>query len=385
MRRLLEVEMLIDWPSIWVGAVVSILLTAAATIVFRVTRRRFARSRLATEFRARYLQRSVRTILKVTSSDGDPAMTKLGSSFEFPWVTVAFGPFQNRDINAHYTSMQRQYWPEVDKWHAELLWRQSKLLNPSLYNSPGLRLVDFTVSRTGGEERPALGLKFCDTDYYHNIVSDQRLDFQFENDDGTLTTLRKKYCTYQDLRVRPFAGNACHFGVQLAVVTQDDQLIIPVRGNTAIAPHAVAPSVAEGALPASDIGPAGEYLPYLTATRGLREELGIADESRTSWLSFGANPLTGQYGLVGLTRVDATFEEVAELHRLAITKDQWENSMISGIPFTPEAFAQFLELEKDREWSPFALIAYTHSLISTYGWRRLRDQVGHISVKVSQG
>lgn len=375
---------MIDWVSIWIGAIVSILLTMALTLLYRWLRQPIRRSRFYTDIRARYFHRWTVTLLRVTTSTEDSTLTKLGKSYEFPWITVAFGPFQQRDIEARYTDEKRRYWPEVAKWHGELLARQDQNKKSNIYNSPGLRLVSFAVSRTGGEERPSLDLRFCNTDYYHNLVSDQRLDYDFENEDGTLTTLRRKYCAAHDLRKQPYGGNACHFGVQLAVVTRDELLVVPVRGDTAIAPGAIAPSVAEGALPATDIGPAGEYLPYLTAARGLREELGVGGETHTSWMSFGANPLTGQYGLVGLTRIDMDFQELKELFELAITKDQWENSKLHGVPFSPRGFAEFLEQRPRAEWSPFALIAFTHALISEYGWRRVRQQLGDISVRVAR-
>ena len=381
---MLEISPVVDWISIWIGAFVSLFVTVVVTLLYRWSKPAMERSKLYTDLRAKYFRKSTVTLLRVTTSAADSTLTKLGSSYEFPWITIAFGPFQQRDIDARYIDERRPYWVEVEKWHSELLARQTHSRNPNIYNSPGLRLTSFAVTRVGDEERPSLDLKFCNTDYYHNLVSDQRLDYQFENDDGVLTTLRRKYCGSHDLRMNPYPGNSCHFGVQLAVVTSDEKLIIPVRGNTAIAPGAIAPSVAEGALPATDIGPAGEYLPYLTAARGLREELGIAGETHTSWMSFGANPLTGQYGLVGLTRIDVEFAEVSELFKLSITKDQWENSKLYGVVFTPQGFAEFLEQHPDADWSPFALIAFTHALISTYGWRRVRQQVGHLSVRVAR-
>lgn len=373
-----------DWPSILIGAIVTIMLTAAIAASVRIFRTAAQRSKLYSSARSLVSNKSTTRLLRVTTSELDPAQTKVGKSFEFPWITVSFGPFRYADISAHYTSLEKSYWPEVNAWYQKLTERQSADTNSAIYNSPGLRLVSFSASRVGAEERPSLDLQFCDTDYYRNLVSDQRLDFKFENSDGTITTLRSKYCATEDLRVKPFSGNACHFGVQLAVVTSDSRLVIPLRGNTAIAPGTVSPSVAEGALPSADIGPAGQYLPHLTALRGLREELGIADEPFINWLSFGVNPITAQYGLVGLTHVDATFDEVSELFQLNIVKDQWENSTLSGVQFTPEGFAQFVEQRPELEWSPFALIAFTHALLAENPWRRVRNALGDVSVHVAQ-
>lgn len=370
-----------DWTTLTVGTIVTLVITALITLTIRSSARKLRRTAVYSKVRAQIFQRNTDRLLRITSSATNPERTVIGEKFSFPWITVAFGPFQDRDITGRYSAVERPYWPIVKEWYGKLVDRHGNDPSSGIYNSPGLRLVSFTASRSGAEERPSLILRFCDTNFFYNLVSDQRLDFQFEAADGVITTLREKYGNATDLRLAPYDGNACHFGIQLAVVTKDEKLVIPVRGNTAIARGAVSPSVAEGALPASDIGPVGEYLPNLTASRALREELGIPGEASTTWLSFGANPQTGQYGLVGITHVEETFSELGELFRLAITKDQWENSELYGIAFSPEGLAQFIRSKPDLQWSPFALIAFTHALIDSYGWRRVKNELGSVSPK----
>lgn len=363
------------------GALVSLAIAIIASVVVRRVRRRLDRSSTVARLRARKRGDLVR-IHTVEVAEAQACATRIGPSFEYAWVTVAYGPFPEESIEAKFSPVQGRHPKEVEDWYDQLVQARKSDGQGGPYNSPGLRLRAFdTGRRLGPEERVVLGLDFILTDYYRHLTSDQRLDMEFPTPQGVITTLRKKYFADHDLRSGPYPGVSCHFGIQLSVVTKDDKLIIPVRGvGTAVSSGLVAPSVGEGALPAADMGAQGWYLPRATVARGLREELGVHSFEEPTWLSLGANYLTGQFALVASVRIGQSFTDLRELHELDLPKDKWENARLFGILFSPESFAEFIQGHPDFVWSPFALAAFTHHLVHEFGIKRVSRAIGELSV-----
>src|SRR5262249_43643701 len=133
--------------------------------------------------------------------------------------------------------------------------------------------------------------------------------------DGRAYTLRERYASEVDLRRAPVPEFATYWGVGLSVITADGLLLVTERGNTAVAPNAFSPSVAEIALRAADSTADGAPDHLGTARRGLLEELGVelaGDE--VTWLSLGANTYTCGYALIGRVNSNHTLSEVRSRH-----------------------------------------------------------------------
>jgi hypothetical protein len=199
------------------------------------------------------------------------------------------------------------------------------------------------------------------------LASDQRLDV-LTTYGGRTYSLRERYASDATFRDHPVAQLASHWGVQLGVVTKDRFLVVPQRGNTAVEPYAFSPSVGEGAHRLRDSDASGAPNHTSIARRGLEEELGVGLlDTELRWLSFGCNPVTGQYTLVG--RVDSrySYEELVRRFSVGVSKDKWETRALNAVDFSPQAFVDFASTD-ERRFSPFALIAFVHCLVDEFGY-----------------
>ncbi len=373
-----------EWRLMVYGALVSVPVTAIVVHGARQVRNRLLRTSVARTYRS-IRSGNLKALRSIERATNDPTSTLIGAMFTFPWVSIAYGPFRTGDIRAEVSQTRKRYKPEVESWRKGLLKQISSPGNSPFYNSEGLGLVRFeTRLRAGAEERPTLNLQFVLTDFVASMASDQRLDLDFVDPELNVTTIRKKYFRDHDLRKAPYPGVSCHFGIQLAVITSDSKLIIPTRGDTMVSRGLVAPSVAEGALPTSDAPAVNSYDPNRTALRGLAEELGVLSDPPILWLSFGANWLTGQYALVGLCRLDESFEDVAQLHRAAVPRDNWENASIESVEFSPEGLRDYVIQHPKAQWSPFACVAFTHALVHEFGLKHVARCLGNLSISTTK-
>lgn len=133
-------------------------------------------------------------------------------------------------------------------------------------------------------------------------------------------------------------------GTGTAVVTNDERLVLGVRGRLAVAgsadgnePRSLIHVVGEGTLP-SDIGPNGRLDPRETALRGLEEELNLGDgvrhaarvlELHDSGFFFDQYRWQPCFGYVA--RIDRSWDELRTA--AAIARDSWEIERLISLPF----------------------------------------------------
>jgi hypothetical protein len=302
-------------------------------------------------------------------------------------VVAGYGPYKPELIESFYHDAEAAYPEEVEKAfrqvHEDIAERGARGEEVP-YDSDDFKLLRFHVSsRTRRYEEPKLVLHFGPTTYFRMLATDQRVDVPLTSA-GRTFTLREKYAASVDLRVAPVAELATHWGVGLGVVTQDRYILVSERGNTAVDPHVLFPSVAEGATRGFDSDGHGAPDHFHTAARGMEEELGIdLDANELTWLSFGANSYLCEYALIG--RVDSRYS-IADIERrrgLGAAKDSWETRVIHAVPFEPKEVAEFC-CAAGRRFSAFALIVLMHTLMSEFGVAKVESAFSGTRVTVTQ-
>lgn len=311
--------------------------------------------------------------------------TRLGKVW-FPWVVAGYGPYRPEDIESYFHPGDPGYPAEVDQVLASLkadIAQRSTLGEDVPFDSPAFKLSRFHVSSRTAREEPRLVLHFEPTTYFHMLATDQRLDVA-DTWGGRTYTLRERYAAEVNLRAHPVQQFATHWGIGLAAITADGLLLIPERGNTAVDPHVIFPSVAESANRDFDSDASGAPDHFTVAARGTEEELGVTLEpDDLTWLSFGANSYLCEYGLIGRADLRATFSEIEQRRAVGAAKDSWETSRLHVVPFSPEAAAAFLAVP-GRRVSAFGLVAFTHALMSEFGIAKVETAFADIAIAVSQ-
>lgn len=166
---------------------------------------------------------------------------------------------------------------------------------------------------------------------------------------GAGTTLRQRWSCeptrLEDVEVLPAPAK---IGCGVVVVTTDGYLVTGLRGRTFVAGgHEDGAStagvhfVAEGMIP-EDTNLSGRLDPFVTARRGLMEELGLG-EAGNQTAAITDLVMTGvffdaerwQPGFCFLARTDATFDELSTLIHSA--RDFWEMDQLVPLPADPFA------------------------------------------------
>jgi hypothetical protein len=214
------------------------------------------------------------------------------------------------------------------------------------------------------------------------LITDHALDDPITID-GVQTTLRSAYAQQVNLRQRPVTEFATHFGVAIQVVTGDGLMLISDRGDTAVDAHVLFPSVAEGSSRPVDANDHQIPHPNRTAVRGIYEELAIdinADD--IEWISFGANAVLCEYGLIGWIEIGLSFDDLLTRRQTGLPKDIWESDYLYGIPFNPHDSAEFVA--KHGPWSPFGLVALYHTLLARFSWEEVSQAFKGITPMLSE-
>ncbi len=305
----------------------------------------------------------------------------------FPWVVASYGPYRHEHIESYYAAAEPTYPAEIEEAYEALhqdVAKRGALGDEVPYNSAGYKLSSFHVSsRAGSLEEPKLGLHFAPTDFFRMLVTDQRLDVPLTAA-GRTYTLRERYAADVDLRVAPVPELATHWGVGLGVVTADGKLLVSERGNTAVDPHVYFPAVAEGATRPQDVAANGAPDHYITARRGVLEELGVElQPEELVWLSFGANSYLCEYALIGRITTHHTVREIESHRSVGAAKDSWETKRLHAVEFNPPALARFCA-EPDRRFSAFALITLVHALVHEFGVPETVGAFEAVTVNVTQ-
>jgi hypothetical protein len=174
-------------------------------------------------------------------------------------------------------------------------------------------------------------------------------------------------------RVSPLYSNT--FGVSLAVISADGYLLLVRRGlQTAVSAGKFASGCAEGMDDRDLHADTGHPDPYLTAYRGLSEELGLrldpaADVVKITSLVLRTDSY--EWGMLGmadlrqLTTESWTRAHIQELWSNAKGRDKYEIGSLKFIPFAPGPVAGFLGAHRD-EIEPYALVATIYALLSCF-------------------
>jgi len=235
---------------------------------------------------------------------------------------------------------------------------------PGVWNAEKLALRKVEVSRVGNLEAPSLTLHYGTTDYaaFQVVASAWEEQFRQGLDGGELTG-------EELLDVLP--GLSHSFGVNLTVETADDQLILTRRSaKTAGGKNLRHISVNEG-MALVDVDPRTDLPdPYLTALRGISEELGVdlPDEpdirSRITFHSLVCDVSRYEWALLGhvdLTQTEWTNAAFVHARKLGMGPDDWESSSLEFIPMTKAAIED--ALRSDHDWVGHGYVALVLSSV----------------------
>jgi len=315
----------------------------------------------------------------------DSGYLRVGRS-TVPWIVCAMAPWNMDQILCRYNPNPLPVPEPIRNRISELAHQLQSLAQDGRripFNGLGYKLESFDVSqRTVPEELPLLHLNFRPTDYFTMLATDHALDEPMVID-GQQTTLRQAYAKDVDLRVHPVDQFATHFGVAIQVVTSDNLMIVSERGDTAVDANVLFPSVAESGSRPVDGDDRQVPHPNRTATRGIYEELAIElSPNDINWISFGANAVLCEYGMIGWVRLKIPWQQVLVRREAGLPKDTWESARLHAIPFSPTSVARFMAT--NGPWSPFAIVAIYHTLLVEFTWEEVNQAFEKIDLQLSE-
>ncbi|UVJ39526.1 hypothetical protein [Arthrobacter sp. CJ23] len=223
---------------------------------------------------------------------------------------------------------------------------------PEAWNAEKLALRRISVSRIGTDEEPTIDLGYAVTDYATFQVIANAWEKQSKN-----LAAEGQDLTAEDLRdILPGLSNS--FGINLTIETADDDLLLTQRSAKASSAKNLRHiSVNEGMAPA-DIDPRTDLPdPYLTALRGIEEELGIDlnDEpeirKRITFHSLVCDVTRYEWALLGhvnLTQTKWTNATIQGARKLGAAPDDWETNELTFIPFNRKSLED--ALGDDSNW-----------------------------------
>lgn len=135
-------------------------------------------------------------------------------------------------------------------------------------------------------------------------------------------------------------------GVEIAVVTADEQLVLAHRGDLAgDYRQQIVVTIGRGIHPELDrrADDPSRLDPRLTVTRGAMDELGIeVDGASTRFLALGLETARMDPDLLGYIEVKQTFADLEAAYMAARARDRWESTTLSSIAFTPDSVADLI-------------------------------------------
>ncbi|TXR96657.1 hypothetical protein EAO73_33505 [Streptomyces sp. col6] len=243
------------------------------------------------------------------------------------------------------------------------------------WNGPRYAVESLDVSRAASDERPEVRLRLRPTDYY-TFLAAQQLDRAFA--DGT--SPRSRYLDPDDVLRAP-AFLQCSFGVNVAVVTADDSLLVTRRsGRVRMAPDLWNSSVNEGL--ARHIDSEGGNTPdlFAVARRGMREELSVEPEDYTlELLAFVLDVGRRQWGVHFCARLrDLTGADLRARMSRGVA-DRWEAGRIDYVPFRPvPVIGYLLDPERVGHWAPVAPSLFHLALVRAHGRAAVERAVAQV-------
>ncbi|MCA1606356.1 MAG: hypothetical protein LC775_12990 [Acidobacteria bacterium] len=269
--------------------------------------------------------------------------------------------------------------PEFAEWRREIAIAQQERINtvgePEFWNGLRYAVAGVKRSREYRHEEPRVTFRLQHTDYY-TFLAAQQLDRPLS--DGT--TLRQRYVDGRDVADVP-AFLACSFGVNVAVITKDDRLVITLRSEDLGSGRNQWNSSANEGL-SREIDSSGRSEPNLfrVAERGLREELALEyGEYDIALLGFAVDTERHQWAALFSAELRSlTAPELRERHSRGIS-DRWEHKVLEYVTFEPQTVIRYL-LTPDRieSWAPCAPVLFYFSLVYHFGHQEVEKAVRQV-------
>ncbi|MFE5582335.1 hypothetical protein [Kitasatospora sp. NPDC056531] len=256
---------------------------------------------------------------------------------------------------------------EIAHWWDEIAAESSRLQEEGrtpVWNGLRYAVESLDISRTPVEEHPEVRLRLRPTDYY-TFLAAQQLDRR--TPDGS--TLRSRYLD-PDRPLEAPAFLQCSLGVNVAVVTADDMLVVSQRSNRVrIAPGTWNSSVNEGV--SRQIDSSGRSAPVLhaVARRGMREELSLEPhEYSLELLAFVLDVEKRHWSAHFYARLNELTRQGLQDRLSRGVADRWEHETIDYVPFRAATVAGYL-LHPDRihRWAPAAPALFHLALVHVHG------------------
>ncbi|MGI5994151.1 MAG: hypothetical protein ACOX8C_04385 [Saccharomonospora viridis] len=168
-------------------------------------------------------------------------------------------------------------------------------------------------------------------------------------------------------------GLSHSFGVNLTVVTADNQVILTRRNPQISSSRSATHISANEGMRADDLR-AGRPDPFKTAWRGVDEELGIdVDESRIVFHSLILDANRYQWALLGHVDLSGTEWDSATVlasRAAGVAVDDWESDRLRMVPFTVDSVVK--ELADESSWIAHGWVNLLLSAMYAYPSRRGR-------------
>ncbi len=261
-----------------------------------------------------------------------------------------------------FSSLVKEKREEIEK-EQEKLHKEGKAFS---WNGDVLTLQKFLISRFGDEENQSLEMWFHLTDYYTFMATNEIMEQK---------DMQEKIVTDPNWN-QPIPTICNSVGVNLAVVTEDEYLILTKRSSdVASYKDLYHISMNEGlnrALDRNIHNPAPDI--YRCAIRGLAEELGVSDISteQISLLSFGVDIEHSQWGILGVAKINKTAEEV-QAWRNRGAKDKWEATEMHLLKFRVDDVVKFIA--EHPHWTPSGLTCIYHALVHEFKRARVEAAI----------
>ncbi|GGY25672.1 hypothetical protein [Streptomyces omiyaensis] len=257
---------------------------------------------------------------------------------------------------------------ELAPWRAEIEAEEARASAAGerrpVWNGERYAVEAVEVTRTPPDEASEVHLRLRPTDYY-TFLAAQQLDRRLP--DGS--TPRGRWLD-PDAPLTAPAFLQCSFGVNVAVVTSDDLLVINRRGDgVRTAPGLWNSSVNEGLARPTDS--AGRHAPDLhaVARRGMREELSLEPHEFTlSLLAFVLDVDARMWSAHFYARLTGMTGEELRARTGRGVADRWEHSATEYVPFrTADVARHLLAPERRHRWAPLAPALFHLALVHVHG------------------
>lgn len=257
--------------------------------------------------------------------------------------------------------------PDLERWRDEIADEQAARKEAGLaahWNGPTYAVAGLSISRHGIDEAPTASLRLCESDYF-TFLATQQLDRVLP--DGS--TLRATYLESQPPDAIPeFMSSG--FGVYVAVVTADDQIVF-ARRSQQVGVFAGCWDVPVNEAVSRSLDSHGRTPPslYAVARRGLQEEASIfPDECRLDLLAFDVDRASNQWGCMFLARLyELRGADVVDRLSRGVP-DRWEHDGLEIVQFDVASVVHHL-LRPDRltTWTPTAPPLAYLALVQQFG------------------